>query len=437
MEQRQNVSEQMFNSLLESETLPEDDLKSYCLEQRLQTLIHAANTAPFYADRLKSFRSGPSKIDPIAWDKIPLLTRPDIQNNLDDIASNNVPKGHGKHLFRGTSGTSGMSILVKSTLLVALMQGALQNRFYSRLKLDGNRKLVLIKGDHKGEYPDGLTSTNPWQVAFIKSDNTAPSVQLRQPVALDKQLDFLNRQGPCYLNTQPSNLNGLALEYLSQPNKYPNIDIAGIICLGELVQPYHKELTKDAFGCEIMDIYSATEVGNIAHPCTAGNLHVNSEALYVETVRDDGTLCDEHETGWIVITSTINWAMMLIRYNIGDQGALSTGCSCGSSLPVLKLTVGRERNLFRFSDGSSVLGLVSLAKYHEFFPAQQWQIAQTGPEELTIRFVSNSSDSDLDFSRISRELKEYFKRPLTIKFSRQEAMSLTASGKLQEAVRES
>ncbi len=437
MESPKSVSEIMYRSLMDSEKLPHEDLKVYCDGQRLSTLIHAANTTSFYKDRLQKFKDNPSKITLDIWNDIPVLTRADIQNNFDEILSVDIPKGHGQSIFGGTSGTSGMSILVKSTLLVGLMQGALQNRFFARMKFDGTRKLVSIIGDQVGEYPDGHTSSTTWISDFVFPTASGHQIRLRQPVALEKQLEFLNRQGPCYLNTQPSNLGGLGLEMLTHGEHFPNIDIAGVLCLGELLQPSHRKLAQSAFGCDAIDHYSASEVGSIAMPCADGHLHINSEALYVETLRDDGTPCTEHETGRIVITSTINWAMLLIRYDIGDRGALSNGCSCGSSLPVLKLTVGRERNLFKFSDGTSVLGLVSLAKYHEFFPAQQWQIAQTGPEELTVRFVSQTPNEHLDFDRLRTELQTYFNRPLTIEFSRQKKMVLTASGKLQEAVRES
>ncbi|MEM9330715.1 MAG: hypothetical protein AAGA53_05275 [Pseudomonadota bacterium] len=435
MEKKHNISEHLFRSLLASEKLSREELQANSEKQLLNTLRHAATTTKYYSKTLQPFAHLPSSIDPDAWNKIPILTRAEIKDHLDDIASNAIPAGHGNHTWGGTSGTSGLPILTKSTMLAGLMQAALQFRFYARLGLDGSKKLISIKGDQIGEYPDGETSSTPWIPQFVSGNGSAPSVQLKQPLALEKQLEFLNRQGPCYLNTQPSNLTGLAQTYQSDPDRYAQIDLAGIICLGEMVQPYHHELARVNFNCGIMDIYSAAEVGDVAHQCKAGHLHINSEILHLETLREDGSPCAEHETGRIVITPTINWAMPLIRYDIGDQGALSHGCECGISLPVLKLTVGRERNLFKFSDGTSVLGLISLTKYHEFFPVRQWQIVQDAPEALTVHFVSHSPDSELNFDKLTKTLQDYFNRPLRISYCRQEQMSLTASGKLQEAFR--
>ncbi len=250
--------------------------------------------------------------------------------------------------------------------------------------------------------------------------------------ALKKQLEFLNRQGRCYLNTQPSNLAGLALHLQHNKADFPDIDVAGVLTIGELVQPYHQKLAKEQFSCSIMDQYSAAEAGNIATQCSHGNLHVNAEALYVETLREDGTVCEAGEEGRIVLTSTVNWAMMLIRYDIGDRGTLSTGCSCGSALPVLKLTVGRQRNLFKFSDGTSVLGLLSPARYHDIFPVRQWQLAQTADEEITVRYTSDQPDEAHDQPALASKLRAYFNRPqLCIKFDRRQKLELTETGKLQ------
>ena len=437
MTQGKDILEQMFDSLMTSQQVSKDELRVYAEQQLSSTLAHAARTAPFYRKRLIGFEDQNVPFDHKRWQQVPILTRNDIKDRLDDIASNDVPPGHGELSFGGTSGTSGLSILTKRSHLVDLMQIALQNRFFANVKISRSFRLIQIKGNEGGNYPEGQMVEEPWLPSYVCNKTPAPVLSLGQPVNLEDQLEFINRQGRCYLNTQPSNFAGLALLMKERATEYPKIDIASVLTLGELVQPYHRELAKDVFNCNIIDQYSATEVGSIASQCAHGNLHVNSETLKVETLRDDDSCCDENEEGRIIITSTINWAMLLIRYDIGDRGSLSTNCSCGSSLPTLKLTVGRERNLFKFSDGTTVLGLVSLAKYHEFFPARQWQLAQTGNEEITLRYTSDQPESAHNFEMLTRNLRRHFNRPqMQLKFERNESMKLSATGKLQEAVRE-
>ena len=437
MNEKPDILQHMFNSLMVSRDLPRSELEDYCQRQLQTTLVHAAKTAPFYKDRLKKFQHENVPFDQDAWLQIPVLTRNDIKDQLDDICSDSPPKQHGKPSFGGTSGSSGLSILVKRTEMVSLMMAALQNRFFTNQHLNGANKMVQIKGDTIGPYPDGETTTGPWMPPYIFHGAPGDIVALRQPIDLEKQLEFLNRQGRCYLNTQPSNLAGLASLYKEKPGEFPRIDIAGIITIGELVQPHHRALARDVFHCQIFDQYTATEVGNIASQCEQGYLHVNAEANLVEILRDDGTPCADGEEGRIVITSTINWAMLLIRYDIGDRGALSHGCDCGSNLPVLKMTVGRERNLFKFSDGTSVSGLIVPANYHEKFPVRQWQIAQTGTDEITVRYTTDRPAHDLDENYMGAEMRLYFKQPgLTVQFDRRSTLPLTSTGKLLEAKRE-
>ncbi len=179
-----SVDKRMFDSLMTSQALSPEALRSYTEPQLQKTLAHAARTAPFYRQRLSGFTDGNAVFDVERFRDIPLLTRDDIKDELRDIASQDMPQGHGEHSFGGTSGTSGMPILVKRTRLVQLMQTVLQNRFFANLKLDRSNKLVSIKGDTTGDYPDGETTDAPWLPDYISNAPYAPVVALRQPVDL-------------------------------------------------------------------------------------------------------------------------------------------------------------------------------------------------------------------------------------------------------------
>ena len=49
--------------------------------------------------------------------------------------------------------------------------------------------------------------------------------------------------------------------------------------------------------------------------------------------------------GRVVVTHLHNYAMPLIRYEIGDYAIAGGNCDCGINLPVLERVVGRTRNL--------------------------------------------------------------------------------------------
>ena len=88
--------------------------------------------------------------------------------------------------------------------------------------------------------------------------------------------------------------------------------------------PEMRESMEEAFGCKVFNRYGSSEVSMIAAE-DGRNLGLRvAPTVYVETLRPDGTHCNERETGEIVVTSLANFAMPLIRFQIGDVGAIRT-----------------------------------------------------------------------------------------------------------------
>ena len=53
----------------------------------------------------------------------------------------------------------------------------------------------------------------------------------------------------------------------------------------------------------------------------------------------------------VVISTLHNFAMPLLRYDIGDFAEVGDDCPCGRRLPVLKRILGRQRNLLCLPSG--------------------------------------------------------------------------------------
>lgn len=112
---------------------------------------------------------------------------------------------------------------------------------------------------------------------------------------------------------------------------------------------------------EIFNFYSATEFGMIAAECRAHEgLHVHADHCILEYVREDGRPALPGELGIAVLTNLSGFAMPLIRYRLGDVGALRPECcSCGSSFPLIEHPLGRQDDMVRLPSGKilSALGL--------------------------------------------------------------------------------
>jgi phenylacetate-CoA ligase len=101
------------------------------------------------------------------------------------------------------------------------------------------------------------------------------------------------------------------------------------------------------------------------------------------------------EIGRVVVTSLYNYAMPLIRYEIGDLAeAGSDRARCRRGLPSLRRILGRYRNLFRFRDGTTVwpqqMGL------GKFIAHKQFQVVQTNHDHIEIRYVPAPTDQPID-----------------------------------------
>ena len=426
-------AEQIYDSLMVSARLPRSELYAFVNGTLARNVAHAQRTVPFYRDRLDGVLGQDGELDLDAWRRVKPLSRKDLQENFEALTSTVIPKNHGKADPRSTSGTTGKPVTILVTERTRLVELSLMGRFYSWVGLDPSLNFVILQGGRHPLLRYKELIPEPWVPEWMTGDNPGGYARMHYPISAEDQLAYLAGIGPLYLNTQPSNFRRVLRAARDGLGAKPQIH--GIVSIGELVTEDDRQLARDVCGCSIFDTYSATDVGTIAAQCSHGNLHVNAEVTRVEIVRADDTPCEPGEEGRILLTTLSNGAMPLLRYDIGDIGALGGMCGCGLSLPKLTLTVGRERQLFRFSDGSVAVPAFRMEKFAEKFPVSQWQLVQTGPEAVELRFSSPAGDDSLAYGEIADEISMVFGRPLSVGFSRIEGEMTGPSGKLEPALR--
>jgi putative adenylate-forming enzyme len=128
-----------------------------------------------------------------------------------------------------------------------------------------------------------------------------------------------------------------------------------MISYAEVLEDFVKADLEKIFNTKVVQIYKCTE-GAIAMPCKHGNLHINEDILYVETLNDDGSPCLEGETcSRLLITDLVKHTLPIIRYELNDIVTLDTQkCKCGSSFRVIKQIQGRKDDMLigQKADGS-------------------------------------------------------------------------------------
>jgi phenylacetate-CoA ligase len=118
-------------------------------------------------------------------------------------------------------------------------------------------------------------------------------------------------------------------------------------------------------------------------------MHLNSEHVVVEFVRDDGRWAAPGEEARIVVTDLINHGMPLIRYVVGDLGVPSDRqCACGRGLPLMEGLTGRSADFLRRRDGALVAGVSLVEKTLTAIPGiEQLQIIQNRLDDFVLNVV--------------------------------------------------
>ncbi|MEZ8379110.1 phenylacetate--CoA ligase family protein [Vibrio splendidus] len=140
-------------------------------------------------------------------------------------------------------------------------------------------------------------------------------------------------------------------QQIQMPNQKAIHSGAGVL------HPYMRKEIEEYFGTKVFNHYGCREIGAIATECNQfDGLHILEHKVYIEILDDKGSPVPYGEEGNIVITDLTNFSMPLIRYAIGDRGAMQEycNCNCGSSYRKLQHVSGRTGEQIKTKDGAKV-----------------------------------------------------------------------------------
>ena len=371
----------MQYQLEQSQWWPREKLEARQFDQLREVLAYAAQTVPFYRDRLGMAGIDPARaVDPVEFARLPLLTRRDIQTQGAALMSHAPLSGHGQRVEHVTSGSIGEPLRVFGTQLDSMfwLAQTLRDHLWHRRDFSGTLCAIRSRvhdSDRPGWGPatDALFVTGPSAILNIRADPA-------------RQLEWLQQHDPAYLLSHPTNLRELARLSLKEGIKLPRLK--EVRCFGEALPQDLRALCREAWGASLTDVYSAEEVGYIALQCPEHeHYHIQSEHLLVEVLDDQGKPCGPGEIGRVVVTTLHNFAMPLIRYALSDYAEVGAPCSCGRGLPVLTRILGRSRNMLTLPDGRRVWPTFPAMRYSAA-SIRQLQIIQHTRDRVEARFVA-------------------------------------------------
>ncbi|MBL9125019.1 MAG: phenylacetate--CoA ligase family protein [Planctomycetaceae bacterium] len=397
---------------------------------------HAILHVPYYRATYAAAGFRPGSIRSIDdWLRLPILRRGDLQARFEDLQCR--VKEHGEVSLSMTTGSSGMPTRTVGTAVTRILWHALTLRHHLWNNRDFSGKLATIRALRERDKTGRIEEREPsWGSATADILRTGPLVALDIHTSVDEQAAWLVREDPDYLLTYPSiaveliqymDRNGLRLPRLRELRTF-----------GELLDPRLRELCQRNWGVPVVDGYSSQEVGYIAQQCPeTEQYHVQAESVLVEVLDDEGRPCQPGATGRVVVTTLHNFAMPLIRYEIGDYAEVGDKCPCGRGLPVLRRIVGRQRNLAVLPDGRTVWPclsdrLTSGASLSGLPPIRQYQVTQIEPDAVEVKAVAARPLTEVEEDGVRALVADAFGWPMRVELKYVERIERGPGGKFEE-----
>jgi phenylacetate-coenzyme A ligase PaaK-like adenylate-forming protein len=395
---------------------------------RLASLVaHAQERSPYYRELYGAL---PETIGDLA--KLPPATKPELMARFDDWVTDPGVTREGVEAFVAdeslvgrlylekyaacfTSGTTGvrglylqdqdaMAIAAALTLVRGIM-GLVANRPQTGRKreMKWRKASVIATGGHFATHAITERTRRRFPRLF-RNDRTFSIL-----TPLSRLVRELNEYQPTILTGYPN-----AIAVLAHESTAGRLRIAPgvIITMSETLDDASREEIAGSFGCAVRSWYGAAEARTIAFDCDRGWMHVHADWVILEAVDDAlQPVPPGQESHTVLLTNLANRVQPIIRYDLGDRIVVRPEpCPCGSLLPAIRIA-GRSHDIpvFVSPQGSryKVMPVVLSTAGVETPGVQRYQVIQTAPARLTVRFEpSSDSNKNQVWESLSRHLRQ-------------------------------
>jgi len=341
-----------------------EELERHQLD-RLNRVFQAATSTKAYRDRYGS--GAPVRLERLTdLREVPVIERAHLESyDVDDRMSERPTDP----VFEPSTGTSGVVFVSARSRAEAAYQVVLTLRQASvqGLRPGGRRMELTFGADRRGP---------------LRMHGNLGRVGAYAPV--DEQVRAIRSIRPHALGGPPS----ILLEIGETAGRIP-VQLLGTF--GEFLGGSDRQVLREAFDTNPLDLYAASEVGNISWECRSrSGYHINADAVIVEILDPDGRPLPPGEPGDVVVTALWNRTAPIIRYRLFDVGALlPEPCPCGITLPLMGQVEGRVSDRPVALDGDRVSPLRFLlgnvGPFHDSI--RRYRVIQREVDDLLVEVV--------------------------------------------------
>ncbi len=391
---------------------------------KLRNLInHAYTYVPFYKQLFDSNNIKPDDIRQLEdLKRIPISTKKHIQEApLDDITSQIHPRSRCVRIT--TSGSSGIPLEL-----------FYEKNDFSCLNMNWLRPLLAhdVKPWHRKMEitgPHNISTKKGWYNYLGLWKSRAISVFEIPQDWLDLLIDYK----PDILYGYSGSLKLLAQHIKKLELPHPNpLFIFGV---SDLVDEECRELVYSTFQTKLIDLYGSAEAGCIAWECPeCEGYHINIDTVIVEFLKSTESNSIENE-GRVIITNLHSYAMPIIRYDLGDIGALSDKKStCGRELPLMKVIEGRADSFLVLPSGNRLSPMFFFGIMKSIEGISQWRIHQDFTSDISVLVVPSNEISPQTIPSIKKKIMENISEELAVDIKIVDNIPPDRSGKLRAVI---
>lgn len=397
-------------------------------EEKLAFLLHrTATTVPYYrAHWAERRRRG----DASSWEILenwPFLEKETLRANPKAFVA--ADKSISRMFHDHTSGTTGKPLDIWLTRTTLQKWYALFEARCRQWNGVSRRDRWAIVG---GQLVTPVKQTEPpfWVWNALLNQLYVSAYHLA-PRNIGGYVEALRRYRIRYVVGYPSAIHVLAREIIDQRLNPPKLDF--ILANAEPVLAQQRREIEQAFCCPLRETYGMAEIVTAASQCQYGMLHLWPEVGELEIVDESGRTA-QNEMGEFVCTGLLNVDMPLIRYRVGDRGAVGSAnasCSCGRSLPILSAVDGRVDDTLYTVDGRRVGRLDPVFKSR--FPIREAQIIQDALDLVRLRYVPGPGFSHADGEAIAVRIRDRM-GPVKVVLEQVDSIPRTNNGKFRAVI---
>ena len=233
--------------------------------------------------------------------------------------------------------------------------------------------------------------------------------------------DEIDKQVETIKNLQPDIIDGYSGPILLIAKKIEIGEINPKIIFGsaELIDEESRKIIEKSFSAPYFDQFGCAEIDRSAWQCPERTgYHMDIDSVITQFVDGQGASTAPGENGDIVYTSLFNYAMPIIRYNIGDVGSESTDeCNCNRGLPLMSVVEGRSDNFIPLPDGRFLSPRVftnTMSLYKNYHDIVQFMIIQQSLSQIDI-LIQKKLDSTISEGVMEGDLITHFRKILSLK----------------------